>query len=62
MKSFMPMPQQMIVWKCPNCGKEEITTEQASPWIQTYLPFSFGKPKAPVCSKCKIKMIKVETF
>ena len=62
MKSFMPMPQQMTVWKCPYCGKEEMTTKQASPWIQNCLPFSLRKPKAPVCSKCKIKMIKVETF
>ena len=62
MKSFMPMPQQMTVWKCPYCGKEEMTTEQTSPWILTCLPISLVKHKAPFCSKCKIKMIKVETF
>ena len=62
MKSFMPMPQRMILWKCPDCGKEDMTTDQTFPRIQTCLPFSLGKHKAPVCSKCKIKMIKVETF
>ena len=62
MKSFMPISPRMTVWRCPDCGKEKMTMEKASPWIHTCLPFSFSKPKTPICSKCKKKMIKVKLF
>ena len=62
MKSFMPMPQQMTVWKCPNCGKEEMTMERNFPYIYTLIPLSFRKSRTPICPKCKVKMIKAETF
>ena len=62
MKSFMPMPQRMILWRCPDCGKEKTTMEKTNPWILTCFPLPFRKPKAPICPKCKKKMIKVELF
>ena len=62
MKSFMPMPQRMILWKCPDCGKEDMTTEKTPPWIYTCRLFSFGNSQTPICPKCKKKMIKVKLF
>ena len=62
MKSFMPMPQRMILWRCPDCGKEKVTMELIPPWIHTCFPFVFGKRKAPVCSECKKEMLQVRIF
>jgi predicted RNA-binding Zn-ribbon protein involved in translation (DUF1610 family) len=62
MKSFMPMPQQMTLWRCPECGREETIQERTFPYIYTLIPWSFRKIKPPVCPKCKKKMIKVKLF
>ena len=59
MKSFMPISRRITAWFCPKCG---VIQERTFPYIYTLIPLSFRKNRTPICPKCKIKMIKVETF
>ena len=62
MSSFVRMPIRTVHWKCPKCGKETATTERPNPLIRTCLPLFFGSARPPVCSKCKVKMIKISVW
>lgn len=62
MKSFIPAPRRMTLWRCPDCEREESVMERGYPGIFTFLPASFRKSGVPVCPKCRKKMIQVRIF
>ncbi|MBO4633517.1 MAG: hypothetical protein J5858_16495 [Lentisphaeria bacterium] len=58
--TFYPLPNRPVRWVCPKCGKELI--EKPNPWIHIpRIPLFFIR-RAPVCPKCKTKMIEVKLF
>jgi len=62
MSSLMPWPRKTIFWKCPKCGRKEITVQGPPWWICTCLPFFSGSLKPPICPKCKIEMKRQTSF
>ena len=62
MKSFMPTPRRMVLWKCPDCGTEKETFEKTIPWLFSRFPVFSEKAKAPFCPKCRKKMLQVKLY
>ncbi|MBO4630454.1 MAG: hypothetical protein J5858_00885 [Lentisphaeria bacterium] len=60
MSSFVPMRNRNRLWKCPKCGEEK--WEYHFPVIHTCFPLFGFLGKAPVCPKCKTKMVEVKLF
>ena len=60
MSSFVPLPNRNRLWKCPKCGEEK--WEYHFPLVHTCFPLFRFEGKAPVCPKCKTKMIEVKLF